>query len=145
MIQQVRCETCSGPLLAEGALSGRCPRCLMQAGLDPTDPSESQDGMTFGPYEIVESIGAGGMGEVYKARDTRLHRDVAVKVLRSFEANDSTWERFQREARAASALSHPNICTVHDVGEANGQPYLVMELLEGVTLRAHMGEKALET
>jgi len=101
--------------------------------------------MTFGPYEVVELIGAGGMGEVYKARDTRLQRDVAIKVLRSFDANSSTWERFQREARAASALSHPNICTVHDVGEVNGQPYLVMELLEGVTLRAHMGEKALET
>jgi Tol biopolymer transport system component len=101
--------------------------------------------MTFGPYEVLESIGAGGMGEVYKARDTRLHRDVAIKVLRSFEADSSTWERFQREARAASSLSHPNICTVHDVGEANGQPYLVMELLEGVTLRVHMGEKALET
>src|SRR5580765_5768702 len=141
MNQPVRCETCSGPLPSAGALSGRCPRCLLQAGLDPGDASESQDGMTFGPYEVIESIGAGGMGEVYKARDTRLQRDVAIKVLRTFDADSSAWERFQREARAASALSHPNICTVHDVGEENGQPYLVMELLEGVTLRVHIGDK----
>ena len=102
-------------------------------------------GTLLGPYEILAAIGAGGMGEVYKAHDTRLRRDVAIKVLQQVVADGAAWERFQREARAASALSHPNICTVHDVGEADGQPYLVMELLEGVTLRAHIGEKALET
>lgn len=100
--------------------------------------------MQLGPYEIVEPLGAGGMGEVYKARDTRLRRDVAVKVLSRKLADPAAWERFQREARAASALSHPNICTVHDVGEADGQPYLVMELLEGVTLKAHIGDQAME-
>ena len=84
------------------------------------------------------------MGEVYKARDPRLQREVAVKVLQHVAADAATWGRLQREARAASALNHPNICTVHDVGEADGQPYLVMELVEGITLRAHIGEQALE-
>jgi len=101
-------------------------------------------GTQLGPYEILEPIGAGGMGEVYKAHDTRLRRDVAVKVLQQVVSDGAAWERFQREARAASALSHANICTVHDVGEADGKPYLVMELLEGVTLRAHIGDKPLE-
>ena len=75
------------------------------------------------------------MGEVYRARDTRLHRDVAIKVLPQAFQTDAARERFQREARAASALNHPNICAVYDVGEAAGHPFLVMELLEGETLR----------
>lgn len=90
----------------------------------------------LGPYKLEARLGAGGMGEVYRASDTRLHRTVAVKILlgqSSFSA--SARERFQREARAASALNHPNICTVHDIGEAGGQPYLVMECLEGETLK----------
>ena len=101
-------------------------------------------GTQLGPYEIVEPIGSGGMGDVYRARDTRLRREVAVKVLSHRLADPAAWERFQREARAASALSHPNICTVHDLGEAEGQPYLVMELLEGVTLKDHIGDRPLE-
>ena len=101
-------------------------------------------GDKLGPYEIVAPIGAGGMGEVYQARDSRLRRDVAIKVLLDVSSDKAAWERFQREARAASALSHPNICTVFDVGEATGQPYLVMELLEGETLRAHTSEQLLE-
>jgi tetratricopeptide (TPR) repeat protein len=100
-------------------------------------------GTQLGPYKILELIGTGGMGEVYRARDTRLHRDVAVKVLRPLAERDAA-KRFQREALAASALSHPNICTIHDVGEAGGQPYIVMELLEGVTLGAHLGDKPLD-
>jgi serine/threonine protein kinase/Tfp pilus assembly protein PilF len=92
-------------------------------------------GDKLGPYEILAPIGKGGMGEVYRARDSRLHRDVAVKVLPQAFQNDAARERFQREARAASALNHPNICVVYDVGEAAGHPFLVMELLEGKTLR----------
>src|SRR5258708_39172013 len=101
-------------------------------------------GHKLGPYEIIAPIGAGGMGEVYKARDMRLHRDVAVKVLPQTFATEATRERFQREARAASALNHPNICVVHDVGEAAGHPFLGMELLDGKTLREHIGSKPLD-
>jgi eukaryotic-like serine/threonine-protein kinase len=84
------------------------------------------------------------MGEVYRAWDTRLHRDVAVKVLPQAFATDAARERFLREARAASALNHPNICVVHDMGEAAGHPFLVMELLDGRTLREHIGGEALD-
>ncbi len=92
-------------------------------------------GVRLGPYEIGGLIGAGGMGEVYQARDTRLDRAVAVKVLPSeFTLDDARRARFEREARAISALAHPHICTLHDVGEQDGQAYLVMEHLEGETL-----------
>src|SRR6185436_18288455 len=84
------------------------------------------------------------MGEVYRARDSRLSRDVAVKVLQETLTSSSAWKRFEREARAASALNHPNICAVYDVGEADGRPYLVMELLEGQTLRDYAGRKPAE-
>ena len=100
-------------------------------------------GTRFGPYEVLDVIGTGGMGEVYRARDPRLRRDVAIKVLRG-SATGESWERFRHEARAASALSHPNICAVFDVGEADGQQYLVMELLEGETLHDRNGREALE-
>ncbi len=101
-------------------------------------------GARLGRYEILAAIGKGGMGEVYRARDTRLNRDVAVKVLPQAFATESERERFQREARAASALSHPNICAVYDVGEALDHPFLVMELLTGRTLREHIGAKPLD-
>ena len=101
-------------------------------------------GDRLGPYEILAPIGKGGMGEVYKARDTRLHRYVAVKVLPQAFATEAARERFQREARAASALNHPNICAVYDVGESEGHPFLVMELLDGKTLRERIGGKPLE-
>jgi len=101
-------------------------------------------GDRLGPYEILAPIGKGGMGEVYRARDTRLHRDVAIKVLPQAFATETARERFQREARAASALNHPNICVVHDVGESAGHPFLVMELLDGKTLREQIDGKPLD-
>ena len=101
-------------------------------------------GTQLGPYKIESPIGKGGMGEVYKARDTRLQREVAVKILPRSFATDSARERFQREARAASALNHPNICAVYDVGESAGHPFLVMELLDGKTLHEHISGKPLD-
>lgn len=96
-------------------------------------------GTRLGPYEILSPLGAGGMGEVYKAKDTRLGRSVAIKVLLGQHAEDPAMrERFEREAQAISALSHPSICTLHDVGEHEGMHYLVMEYLEGETLAARL-------
>ena len=96
-------------------------------------------GTQLGPYEIVAAIGAGGMGEVYRARDARLARDVAIKVLPGhLAADEAARARFEREARAVAALSHPNILAVHDVGVHHDTTYVVMELLEGETLRARL-------
>src|SRR5512136_1462220 len=93
-------------------------------------------GARLGPYEVLGLVGAGGMGEVYRARDARLGRDVAVKVLPPTFADDAEHlRRFEREARAAGSLNHPNILSIFDVGTHEGAPYLVMELLEGHTLR----------
>jgi eukaryotic-like serine/threonine-protein kinase len=101
-------------------------------------------GARLGPYEIQSAIGAGGMGEVYKARDTRLDRTVAVKILPAALAADPQFrERFDREARAISQLTHPHICTLHDVGEADAVRFLVMELLEGETLASRLEKGAL--
>src|SRR5512140_2036592 len=98
-------------------------------------------GSRLGPYEIVSPIGAGGMGEVYKARDTRLERDVAVKILRPSEStSEEMKQRFEREAKAISQLSHPNICALYDVGSHEGTEYLVMEYLEGETLAARLAK-----
>ena len=110
----------------------------------PLSPGEK-----LGPYEILAPIGKGGMGEVYRARDPRLNRDVAIKVLpQAFAAHafstSTARERFQREARAASALNHPNICAIYDVGESAGHPFLVMELLDGKTLREQIDGKLLD-
>jgi eukaryotic-like serine/threonine-protein kinase len=92
-------------------------------------------GTKLGPYEIQSPLGAGGMGEVYRARDTRLDRTVAIKVLPAhFSTDPVRKQRFEREARAISGLNHPNICTLHDVGSQNGIDYLVMEFVEGESL-----------
>src|ERR1700716_3089920 len=89
----------------------------------------------LGPYEILSPIGAGGMGEVYRARDARLGRDVAIKVLpQHLSSNPELKERFEREARAISSLNHPRICTLYDIGHQDGVDFLVMEFLEGETL-----------
>jgi Tol biopolymer transport system component len=101
-------------------------------------------GTKFNQYEILAPLGAGGMGEVYRARDTRLNREVAIKVLPGEVAHDAErLRRFEQEARATSALNHPNILTVYDFGEYDGNPYLVMELLDGAELRAQMNNGGL--
>jgi eukaryotic-like serine/threonine-protein kinase len=103
-------------------------------------------GSKLGPYEVLSAIGAGGMGEVYRARDERLKRDVAIKVLpRSFAADADRLRRFEQEAQAAGALNHPNITAVYDVGRHEGSPYVVCELLEGETLRAALSAGKLPT
>src|SRR5262245_46056196 len=96
-------------------------------------------GARLGPYEIIAAIGAGGMGEVYRARDSRLGRDVAVKVIAAeLVADADRLQRFEREARAAASLDHPNILAVHDVGTSNGTPYIVSELVDGDTLATQL-------
>jgi hypothetical protein len=107
-------------------------------------PEPLPAGLHIGPYRIVVPVGGGGMGEVYRATDTRLGRDVALKFLPAGSARDpEALKRFQREARAASALNHPNICTLHDIGEHEGQPFLVMELLEGQSLKERVASGSL--
>src|SRR5690348_9662929 len=97
-------------------------------------------GVALGPYEILSHIGAGGMGDVWRARDRRIGRDVAVKVLpEAYREGDARVLRFEQEARAAGALNHPGLVTIFDVGTTEGAPYIVMELLEGETLRDALG------
>src|SRR6266567_5485695 len=98
-------------------------------------------GTKLGPYEVLSAIGAGGMGEVYKARDTRLDRTVAVKVLPEHIAQrEDLRTRFEREARAVASLNHPNICVLHDIGNHDGAGYMVMEFMEGETLAARIAK-----
>ena len=101
-----------------------------------------QPGTSLGPYQIDAPLGAGGMGEVYKARDTRLDRTVAIKVLPEHVADDPDLrQRFEREAKTISSLNHPRICTLHDIGSQDGVDFLVMEYLDGETLAQRFLER----
>src|SRR5688572_117830 len=125
------------------SLSTGDPGKHMSSPPDASPPYNSSNlalapGFRLGSYEIVAAIGAGGMGEVYRARDTRLERTVALKVLPPEFADPDARARFEREARAIAAFNHPNICTLHDLGHENGVDFLVMELLDGETLAARL-------
>ncbi len=116
---------------------------LLRGGQHPA-PERLPAGLQIGPYRVVAWLGGGGMGEVYQARDPRLERDVALKFLPADSSGDpKALERFKREARAASALNHPHICTLYDIGEHEGRPFLVLELLEGESLKERLAAGAL--
>jgi serine/threonine protein kinase len=126
--------------VAAGFLETRSAEPVARAA-EPVIPAGTQ----IGPYTIAEFLRAGGMGEVYKAQDRRLERAVAIKFLpRSLGADQTALERFHREARAASALNHPRVCTIYDAGDYEGRPFLVMELLEGESLKDRLAGKPVE-
>jgi len=145
------CANCSSPLTGEGTAEGdgagdELGRGFQSGSQDPRPHFLETDRLIGGKYEIAEEIGRGGMGVVYKARDTQLKRWVALKFLPSNVAeSDELRDRFLVEAQAAAALSHPNICVIHEVGDDEGQPFIAMEYVEGETLRQRTKRGPLET
>lgn len=138
------CKTC-GYQTSDSVTEGLCLRCLLSLGLEEPD-QEDLVGSLVDHYRIIGTLGMGGMGVVYRAEDVRLNRVVAIKFLTERSLTDQlAQKRFEREARAASQLNHPNICTIHDVGNFEGQPYLVMECIEGSSLRARIREGSLSS
>jgi eukaryotic-like serine/threonine-protein kinase len=137
-----RCERCGGALLEAGALRGRCLRCMVELGLESasvealTDEARSMVGRQLGHYQVLALVGAGGMGFVWKAKDTRLGREVAIKTLpeKDFDRHKDRLARFEREAKLLASLNHPNIAAIHGLEEDRGTGFLVLELVEGDTL-----------